>query len=117
MALELTSTAFQHGEVIPPKYTADGLNKSPPLSWIQPPEGTKSLALLCDDPDAPKGAFTHWIAFNIPPEEQELGEGVPQEPIANGTVQGENDMGQVGYAGPAPPRGKAASLSFQALCA
>ena len=76
MDLQLTSTAFQEGQPIPPVYTADGLNKSPPLKWNEPPGGTKALALVCEDPDAPKGTFTHWVAFNIPPETRELGEGL-----------------------------------------
>src|SRR5262245_43843077 len=93
MALEITSTAFQEGQTIPPEYTADGLNKSPPLKWNAPPAGTKALALLCEDPDAPKGTFIHWVAFNIPPESRELDEGMTQEQkFANGTVQGKNDM-------------------------
>jgi Raf kinase inhibitor-like YbhB/YbcL family protein len=107
MDFELTSTAFQQGKSIPPEYTADGLDKSPPLKWSEPPDGTKSLALVCEDPDAPKGTFPHWVVFNVPPATRELGEGIPQEPeLANGTVQGSNGMGRVGYAGPAPPRGK-----------
>src|SRR5207302_551158 len=77
--LQLTSTAFQEGQPIPPVYTADGLNKSPPLKWSEPPGGTKALALVCEDPDAPKGTFTHWVAFNIPPESRELGEDMPKE--------------------------------------
>src|SRR4051794_14618559 len=86
MALELTSTVFQEGQSIPPVYTADGLNKSPPLKWSEPPAGTKALALVCEDPDAPKGTFTHWVAFNIPPESRELGEDMPKEQeLANGT--------------------------------
>src|SRR5438132_4784437 len=89
MELQLTSTAFQEGQPIPPVYTADGLNKSPPLKWAEPPGGTKTLALICEDPDAPKGTFTHWVAFNIPPQTRELGEGMPQEQkLPNGTAQG-----------------------------
>ena len=114
MDLQLTSSAFQEGQSIPPVYRADGLNKSPPLKWNEPPGGTKALALVCEDPDAPKGTFTHWVAFNIPPESRELGEGMPSEQkLANGTVQGKNDMGQVGYAGPAPPRGKPHHYQFE----
>ena len=114
MKLELTSTAFQDGEPIPPAYTADGLNKSPPLKWSEPPAGTKSLALVCEDPDAPKGTFIHWVAFNIPTEARELDEGIPQEQkLPNGIVQGANGMGQVGYAGPSPPRGKPHHYHFK----
>ena len=114
MDLQLTSTAFQEGQPIPPVYTADGLNKSPPLKWNEPPGGTKALALVCEDPDAPKGTFTHWVAFNIPPESREVGEDMPKEQkLANGAVQGKNDMGQIGYTGPAPPRGKPHHYQFE----
>jgi Raf kinase inhibitor-like YbhB/YbcL family protein len=114
MNFELTSSAFQQGQPIPPEYTADGLDKSPPLKWSEPPGGTKSLALVCEDPDAPKGTFPHWVIFNLPPETRELGEGVPKEQeLADGTTQGANGMGQVGYAGPAPPRGKAHHYFFK----
>ena len=114
MNLELTSTAFQEGESIPREFTGDGQNSSPPLKWNEPPKGTKSLALVCEDPDAPKGTFTHWVAFNLPPESRELSAGVPTEPtLANGTIQGINDMGRIGYAGPAPPSGKKHHYSFK----
>ena len=107
MSLELTSTAFRDGQSIPTKYTADGRNISPPLAWTDPPAGTKSFALICEDPDAPRGTFTHWIVFNLPAESRELSEGVPAEAtLANGTAQGTNDFRKVGYGGPAPPPGK-----------
>lgn len=107
MKFQLTSTAFQQGQPVPPEYTADGENKSPPLKWSEPPEATKSFALVCEDPDAPKGTFTHWVAFNLPAESRELAEAVPKEPsLPNGTVQGTSGMGHIGYAGPAPPPGK-----------
>jgi hypothetical protein len=113
MDLQLTSAAFDQGQPIPPVYTADGLNKSPPLKWSEPPGGTKALALVCEDPDAPKGTFTHWVAFNIPSESREVGEDLPKEQkLANGTIQGKNDMGQIGWAGPAPPRGKPHHYQF-----
>ena len=114
MDLEITSTAFQEGESIPREYTGDGNNASPPIKWNDPPGGTKSLALVCEDPDAPKGNFTHWVVFNLPAESRELSEGVPQEPIlANGTVQGTNSMGQIGYVGPDPPTGKKHHYCFK----
>jgi Raf kinase inhibitor-like YbhB/YbcL family protein len=107
MALELTSTAFQEGATIPEQYTGDGRNVSPPLKWTDPPAGTRSLALVCEDPDAPRGTFTHWTAFNLPAESRELSEAVPAEAtLPNGTAQGTNDFGQVGYGGPKPPPGK-----------
>jgi Raf kinase inhibitor-like YbhB/YbcL family protein len=107
MALELTSTAFREGAPIPGQYTADGRNVSPPLQWRDVPAGTRGLALVCEDPDAPRGTFTHWVAYNLPAESRELPEGVPAEPtLPDGTLQGTNDFGRVGYGGPAPPAGK-----------
>jgi Raf kinase inhibitor-like YbhB/YbcL family protein len=114
MDLHLTSKAFHDGQSIPTEFTGDGLDKSPPLSWNEPPNGTKAFALMCEDPDAPKGTFTHWMAFNIPPEARELGEGLPKEQkLANGAMQGKNDMGRIGYAGPAPPHGKPHRYQFE----
>ena len=105
--LALTSPAFRPGERIPTEYTADGRNVSPPLRWAGVPSGAKSLALLCEDPDAPKGLFVHWVAFNIPPQVTELDEGVPaQETLSDGTTQGTNGFGKLGYGGPSPPAGK-----------
>ena len=116
MALELTSAAFQGGQPIPRQYTGDGRNLSPPLTWRDPPAGTRSLALICEDPDAPRGTFTHWVAFNLPAESGELGEGVPAEPtLPNGTVQGTNDFGRAGYGGPKPPPGKPHRYVFKLL--
>jgi Raf kinase inhibitor-like YbhB/YbcL family protein len=107
MALELTSTAFGEGEPIPEQYTGDGRNASPPLQWQDPPAGTHNLALICEDPDAPRGTFTHWVAFNLPADSRGLGEGVPAETtLPDGTAQGVNDFGKVGYGGPKPPPGK-----------
>jgi Raf kinase inhibitor-like YbhB/YbcL family protein len=107
MAFELTSTAFQDGEPIPRQYTGDGRNISPPLQWRDPPAGTRGLALICEDPDAPRGTFTHWVVFNLPAESRELAESVPSEgALPNGTTQGINDFGKVGYGGPSPPPGK-----------
>src|SRR5438067_13028165 len=107
MTLQLTSTAFEEGQPIPLDYTGEGRNVSPLLKWTDPPAGTKSLALICEDPDAPRGVFTHWVAFNIPPESHELAEGVPhREGLANGVRQGRNDSGKLGYNGPKPPEGK-----------
>ncbi len=107
MNFTLTSTAFAEGRRIPSRHTGDGEDLSPPLKWVDPPEGTRSLALLCEDPDAPRGTFTHWVVFNLPAMSRELSEGVPREPVlANGTAQGTNDFGQVGYGGPKPPPGK-----------
>jgi Raf kinase inhibitor-like YbhB/YbcL family protein len=107
MNIEVTSSAFPAGQAIPRQYTGDGQNVSPPLQWGGPPDGTRSLALLCEDPDAPRGTFTHWVLFNLPAESRELSEGVPpQATLPNGTTQGSNGFGKIGYGGPAPPPGK-----------
>jgi Raf kinase inhibitor-like YbhB/YbcL family protein len=107
MSIELTSAAFQPGATIPKQYTGDGADHSPPLRWSEPPAGTKSLALICDDPDAPRGTWVHWVLFNLPGQTRELAEGVPMtETLGNGAEQGKNDFGKIGYGGPAPPKGK-----------
>lgn len=101
MSLQLKSNAFQLNRAIPSKHTCDGENISPQLSWDGLPEGTKSLALIVDDPDAPSKTWTHWIVFNISPTAKGSEEGkVPQ-----GGVQGVNDFGDQAYGGPCPPRG------------
>lgn len=105
--IALTSPAFQLGERIPTEYTADGRNVSPPLKWDGVPAGAKSLALVCEDPDAPRGLFTHWVAFNLPPDATELRAGVPaKDALPDGTAQGTNGFGKPGYGGPSPPAGK-----------
>ena len=107
MSLELTSTAFKAEKTIPKHYTGDGADKSPPLRWSEPPSGTKSIALICDDPDAPRGTWVHWVLFNLPAQARELEEGVPTtETLGNGAKQSKNDFGNIGYGGPAPPKGK-----------
>jgi Raf kinase inhibitor-like YbhB/YbcL family protein len=107
MSIELSSTAFQSGETIPKPYTGDGADRSPPLRWSEPPAGTRSLALICDDPDAPRGTWVHWVLFNLPAQTRALEEGVPTtESLDNGARQGKNDFGNLGYGGPAPPKGK-----------
>lgn len=107
MSIELTSTAFQPGATIPKQYTGDGADQSPPLHWSEPPQGTKSLALICDDPDAPRGTWVHWVLFNLPAQTRELEKGVPtKQTLDSGAKQGKNDFDQIGYGGPAPPKGK-----------
>ena len=107
MTIELSSTAFQSGATIPKQYTGDGGDQSPPLRWSNPPKETQSLALICDDPDAPRGTWVHWVLFNLPAQTRELQEGVPPtETLDSGAKQGKNDFGNVGYGGPAPPKGK-----------
>ena len=104
--MEITSTAFQAGETIPTRYSCDGQDISPALSWSGVPERTQSFALILDDPDAPGGTFTHWVIFNIPAETLELEEAIPTSPqLPNGALQGRNSFGAIGYGGPCPPRG------------
>jgi len=107
MAIALTSLAFKEGDLIPKKHTCEGPDLSPQLRWTNAPKGTKSLALIADDPDAPVGTWVHWVIFNLPGETTELPEGVPaQETLPNGARQGLNDFKRVGYGGPCPPPGK-----------
>jgi Raf kinase inhibitor-like YbhB/YbcL family protein len=107
MSIELTSTAFKAEKTIPKQFTGDGADQSPSLRWSEPPSGTKSIALICDDPDAPRGTWVHWVLFNLPPQTRELEEGVPTiATLGNGAKQGKNDFGNIGYGGPAPPKGK-----------
>ena len=98
--MKITSSAFQEGGNIPPKFTCDGGDSSPPLRIAEIPSGAKTLALVVDDPDAPSGLFTHWIVWNISPQTNAIAEGsAPQG------VQGTNDFGKSGYGGPCPPSG------------
>ena len=106
MTIQLTSSAFAEGQPIPEKYTCDGANISPPLKWTNIPQGAKSLALVCDDPDAPAGAWVHWVLYELPAAVTELPEGVTTtETISSGAKQGVNDFKRIGYGGPCPPRG------------
>ena len=107
MSFELTTTAFSAGEAIPKKFTCDGPDVSPKLSWGDPPAKTQSFTLIMDDPDAPGGTWVHWVLYDIPADAKELPEGVPkQEQLAGGARQGRNDFGKIGYGGPCPPPGK-----------
>ncbi|MBC7119287.1 MAG: YbhB/YbcL family Raf kinase inhibitor-like protein [Methanobacteriaceae archaeon] len=104
--MKIRSTAFNDGERIPKKYTCDGEDISPPLIWEDIPEGTVTLALISDDPDAPSKTWTHWLIFNIPPELNGLPESVEKVgELENGIMQGFNDFGRIGYGGPCPPFG------------
>jgi len=112
--LVVTSPAFANGKPIPAKYTGDGDDVSPPLKWTGLPAGTRSVALICDDPDAPGGDWTHWVLFNITPSETSLPEGVPEaEELPRGAMHGLNDFGRPGYGGPAPPSGPAHRYRFR----
>jgi len=106
MAIKVVSTAFEEGKMIPKMYTCDGPNVSPPLSWTGVPKGAKSLALICDDPDAPSKTWVHWVIFNIPPDTLGLPEHVPPDStLPSGAQNGISDFGKFGYGGPCPPSG------------
>lgn len=106
MELQLSSSAFEEGGMIPKQYTCDGADISPPLAWQNAPDSAKSFALICDDPDAPRGTWVHWVIFNIPADNTELPENiVPQKELPNGAKQGTNDFRKIGYSGPCPPGG------------
>ncbi len=104
--LKIRSSAFNDGERIPKKYTCDGEDVSPPLTWEDVPEETVTLTIISDDPDAPSKTWTHWLIFNIPPELNGLPEDVEKVgELENGIMQGFNDFGRIGYGGPCPPSG------------
>ena len=106
MDIKVTSSAFVDGGMIPSKYTCDGSDISPPLRWEDEPLGTASIALICDDPDAPMGTFVHWVLYDLPPQVRELPEDFPDdETFPDGTRQGVTDFGKTGYGGPCPPSG------------
>lgn len=114
MALSLESPAFTHNADIPRRYTADGEDRSPPLRWSDVPNEAKTLALIVEDPDAPSGAFLHWIAFNIPATVDHLAEGAPHRgDYTDGTLQGRNDFEGFGYGGPKPPKGQTHRYVFK----
>jgi len=102
-AMNLTSTSFE-GNRIPSKFTCDGTGVSPQLAWFAPPVGTASLALIVSDPDAPGGTFIHWVLYDLPAATRSLSEGIPtHSQLADGSRQGRNDFGEIGYGGPCPP--------------
>ncbi len=110
MAMTLTSAAFANNDTIPSQYTCDGKDISPPLAWSGAPAGTKSFALIHDDPDAPPGTWVHWIIFNIPSDSTSLPENLPKTAglpsgARQGQVWGVDSFSRVGYWGPCPPSG------------
>ena len=111
MSLTLESAAFAANGAIPAKYTCEGGDRSPPLAWRGAPAGTKSLALIVDDPDAPDPAaprmtWVHWVLYNIPPSAPGLAEAIGASALPAGTHEGMNDWGRTGYGGPCPPIGR-----------
>ena len=111
MSMKLTSTVFVHEAAIPSRYTCDGPNVSPPLVFSNPPSGTKSLALIVADPDAPdpkapKMTWVHWVLYGLPADVTGLREAIPAKGLPPGTLEGTNDWGRTGYGGPCPPIGR-----------
>lgn len=111
MSLMISSTAFAQNGNIPSRYTCEGEDISPQLSWSGVPAGSRSLALIVDDPDAPdpaapKMTWVHWVLYNIPPENQGIGEATTSSSLPTGTLQGINDWKRTGYGGPCPPIGR-----------
>lgn len=111
MSFELTSTAFEDGGEIPARFTCEGADLSPDLSWSGLPEGTRSLVLIVDDPDAPDPAaprmvWDHWVLYQLPPDSGGLPEAVAPENLPAGTLEGVNSWGRTGYGGPCPPIGR-----------
>lgn len=109
-ALTITSPAFTQGAAIPQKYSCQGDDSSPALQWSAPPQGTQSLALIVDDPDAPSGTWVHWVVYNIPADARELAQGASKGKAASfnlpaGTVQGISSFKRSSYGGPCPPSG------------
>ena len=112
LELAVMSAAFAMGAALPERYACAPC--SPPLSWSEPPAGTRSLAVLCDDPDAPAGDWVHWVLFNLAPETRALPENVARDAKLPGpAVQGLNDYGLAGYDGPCPPRGQKHRYHFK----
>ncbi len=102
----VVSEAFEGGGLIPVRYTCDGEDISPPIHWSGIPQGTRSLSLVCEDPDAPAGTWIHWVVFDIPPGLDGFREAVPGvKTLEGGAKQGLNDFHRIGYGGPCPPRG------------
>ncbi len=106
-SMQLHTKAFKEEGAIPRKYSCDGEDISPPLSWTEVPQGTQSFVLIADDPDAPGGTWVHWVYYDIPKEVRELPEDLETtEHPGKGGTQGVNDFGNIGYGGPCPPGGE-----------
>ncbi|MGA2002109.1 MAG: YbhB/YbcL family Raf kinase inhibitor-like protein [Terriglobales bacterium] len=106
MAFALKSPDFASGEEIPKRFTCSGEDQSPALEWSNAPNGTKALALIVDDPDAPTGTWVHWVIYNMPGNAHSLRQGIERKAeLADRTRQGKNDFRKIGYNGPCPPPG------------
>lgn len=106
MAFQIKSPAFSDNGMMPSIHTCDDKDISPQLQWTEPPQGTKSFALINDDPDAPMGTWVHWVIFNLPAGTRQLEQNFPKDKeLKNGAKQGINDFGKIGYGGPCPPSG------------
>jgi Raf kinase inhibitor-like YbhB/YbcL family protein len=106
MSITVTSPAFGPQQLIPSQYTCDGQDISPPLAWKPVPQKTKSIVIICDDPDAPAGIWVHWVCYDIPPSVDTLTEGLPKtDTLSCGGKHGKNDFGRIGWGGPCPPSG------------
>ena len=113
-ALSIASPSFANGGEIPKKFSCDGADVSPQLSWTEPPAGTATWALLVDDPDAPVGNWNHWAIWNLPASARSLAEDVSKSrQLPDGSQQGMNDFKKVGYNGPCPPANKPHHYHFQ----
>jgi Raf kinase inhibitor-like YbhB/YbcL family protein len=118
LVLKLTSSSFEADADIPAKYSCDGANLSPALTWMDAPAATKAFALIMDDPDTPQGAVTHWLIYDVPAGTHSLPEGVPtSKKLPDGSMQGKNVRGKSGYTGPCPERGGPAHHYFFKLYA
>jgi hypothetical protein len=116
MVFTLKCAAFSHGGEIPWKHTCDGPDLSPALTWENPPTGTESFSLIVEDPDAPAGTWVHWVIYNLPGSLRGLPEGISKaQELADGSRQGRNDFGRLGYGGPCPPPGPAHRYFFRII--
>jgi hypothetical protein len=106
MSITVSSPAFGSLQQIPQKYTCDGMDVSPPLSWDTVPDNARSIVLVCDDPDAPAGTWVHWVCYDIPSAVNAMAEAMPRaDTLPCGGKQGKNDFGRIGWGGPCPPSG------------
>ena len=110
--LTVTSLDFAAGAPIPARFTCDGAGESPALAWGATPRGTRSVAILAEDPDAPGGVFVHWVAYGLPPSVHAVVEGAGRQGLPRGALQGRNGFGQIGYGGPCPPPGQTHRYEF-----